>query len=326
MINLQIKHQILVLYVIKFLDWILSVSEEYLATQTLEYWLLSFVNIASADADYWDKEVRSYDWLLHCFEITLETSIAIVSRVSENYLKQQSPRYWVETWIIQKSNDASPEFMSFIENANENEIVNYKDELHPTPIHVVNKIPVSGVDNELKFLLQTTDLGKQANESTLFYHTTNLYSAENIITQGIAFGKCREKQDFGGRDGSYYLNDKFEYAVEFGRYRFLNDTCVVIVYHIPVSLLDQYSHLDLSEDNKNWKEVVCSSRSGLKCIADDYDSVYGPQATNGTNLLNDVHSTPKESTYKNQLAVKTRKLSKRIDKQIVGVIIYNNKK
>ncbi|CAG8506966.1 16534_t:CDS:2 [Rhizophagus irregularis] len=199
----------------KFIDWISSISAELLSTQTLEYWLLSYVSeTASSDANFW------------------------------YYLEQQTPRYWVENWIKQLANRPSSEFNSFINNANLNELINYEHALHPTPIHVVNKEPVNGDDNELRLLLQT-ELGQQADESTLFYHTTNLWGAENIITEGIDFGECSRRQDFGGRTVSYYLNNNFKNAVEFARQRVLNSPAI-IVYHIPATLLGQYDHLNLS--------------------------------------------------------------------------------
>ncbi|CAB4445573.1 unnamed protein product [Rhizophagus irregularis] len=155
--------------------WISSISAELLSTQTLEYWLLSYVSeTASSDAKFWCEFISPRDWLLCCFDINIETAIAIVSGVSEDYLEQQTPRYWVENWIKQLANRPSSEFNSFINNANLNELINYEHALHPTPIHVVNKEPVNGDDNELRLLLQT-ELGQQADESTLFYHTTNLW-------------------------------------------------------------------------------------------------------------------------------------------------------
>ncbi|GBC26217.2 hypothetical protein GLOIN_2v1481679 [Rhizophagus irregularis DAOM 181602=DAOM 197198] len=229
----------------KFIDWISSISAELLSTQTLEYWLLSYVSeTASSDANFWCEFISPRDWLLCCFDINIETAIAIVSGVSEDYLEQQTPRYWVENWIKQLANRPSSEFNSFINNANLNELINYEHALHPTPIHVVNKEPVNGDDNELRLLLQT-ELGQQADESTLFYHTTNLWGAENIITEGIDFGECSRRQDFGGRTVSYYLNNNFKNAVEFARQRVLNSPAI-IVYHIPATLLGQYDHLNLS--------------------------------------------------------------------------------
>ncbi|CAB4380252.1 unnamed protein product [Rhizophagus irregularis] len=101
----------------KFIDWISSISAELLSTQTLEYWLLSYVSeTASSDANFWCEFISPRDWLLCCFDINIETAIAIVSGVSEDYLEQQTPRYWVENWIKQLANRPSSEFNSFINN------------------------------------------------------------------------------------------------------------------------------------------------------------------------------------------------------------------
>ena len=158
---------------------------------------------------------------------------------------------------------------------------------------------------------------------TLFYHTTNWYGAESIITAGIDFSECRGRQDFGSKTTSYYLNNDFNCATEFGRHRFF-DSCAIIVYHIPIDLLkQQFDYLDLSIDHKKWKNVVRVSRNGNKtCEADDYDFVYGPQATNGARLIKEPKATPHPSENKYQLAIKTRKLAKKINSSIIGVIIY----
>ncbi|CAB4390548.1 unnamed protein product [Rhizophagus irregularis] len=281
----------------KFIDWICSISAELLSTQTLEYWLLSYVSETSPEeANFWSEMISPRNWLLLCFEINIETAIAIVNGGSENYLGQQTPRYWVEDWIKQLANKPSSEFKNFINNANANKLTFYEHELYPTPILVVNKEPVSGDDNELRLLLQT-ELAQQADESTLFYHTTNLWNCVLLSQQQL-----------------------WKW-VEFARQRVLNSPAI-IVYHIPETLLEQHDHLNLSEDHRMWKEVVRHSRNGIRNVVDDYDSAYGPQATNGKKLIDDDKATPKASVDKNQLAIKSGKLSRKIDSQIVGVIIY----
>ncbi|GBC36682.2 hypothetical protein GLOIN_2v1481681 [Rhizophagus irregularis DAOM 181602=DAOM 197198] len=87
--------------------------------------------------------------------------------------------------------------------------------------------------------------------------------------EGIDFGEYRRRQDFGGRTD----------VVKFARQRVLNSPAI-IVYHIPETLLEQHDHLNLSEDHRMWKDVVHHSRNGIRNVVDDYDSAYGPQATN----------------------------------------------
>ncbi|GES85584.1 DUF3990 domain-containing protein [Rhizophagus clarus] len=307
----------------KFSSWLISISTELLPTQSSEYWINSYVtDYVLENANFWDENSLPRDWLLKCFDITEETADIIINQVSEEYLKKQSPLYWIQNWIKQQTNQPSPEFLTFIENAKENALCYYQGALYSRPIYVVDKRPDIKETNEINHLL-ATEFGQQTNESSLFYHTTNIYGAERIITQGIDFGECNRRQDFGGTTVSYYLNDNFKRAIEFGRHRYIK-SCAIIVYYIPVTLLEQHDHLDLGEDNNKWKKVVHRSRSGLSNEVDDYDSAYGPQATNGAKLLNDPNLTLKASVGKNQLAIKTRKLSKKVDSNIVGVIIYRN--
>jgi hypothetical protein len=69
--------------------------------------------------------------------------------------------------------------------------------------------------------------------------------------------------------------------------------------------------------------VVRRSHNGLHCDADtNYDSIYGPQTKNARRLLNNINETPISSSDKNQLAIKGRKLTRRVDRQLVGTILY----
>lgn len=131
------------------------------------------------------------------------------------------------------------------------------------------------------FLQQDLTNKQQTDESSLYYHTINFYGAQRIITQGIDLGKCNGRQDFGGTTVSYYLNDNFKYAST-TIYKLMCYNCIT---HPPATLLEQHDHFNLSEDNKRWEQVVRRSRSGLSCEVDDYDSAYGPQATNDEKML-----------------------------------------
>ena len=88
------------------------------------------------------------------------------------------------------------------------------------------------------------------------------------------------------------------------------------------TLLVEFSCLDLQQDHERWKTVVRRSRNGLSCDADNYDAVYGPQITNYKRLIKDRNARPVD---KNQLALKGRRLAKRVDKQLIGMIIYRSR-
>ncbi len=145
-----------------------------------------------------------------------------------------------------------------------------------------------------------------------------------LSSMALMWGKCRSKQDFG-KTPSYYLNDEFRWATKLARYRF-PDSWAIILYDIPSMLLEQqHNHLDLSQEHSMWKNIVRRSRNGLYNEADDdYDSVFGTQSENGGELINDRYAKPKQSADKNQLALKTRKLTKKVDLLLKGVIIYRN--
>src|SRR6266498_2440942 len=131
---------------VKFFLWLSSISEELLQTQTFECWILSYVSeTATATTSVWDEFISPAVWLSACFAISLETAKAIVSGVSSDYLKKQTPKYWIEDWIIQQTNQPSSEFLTFIETAPANSLISYEDK----PFLIVDKAPVSGENDEL---------------------------------------------------------------------------------------------------------------------------------------------------------------------------------
>ncbi|RIA81097.1 hypothetical protein C1645_837528 [Glomus cerebriforme] len=300
----------------KFLKWISSISEEFVLTQSLEYWLLAYVSeTATAEADSWNEDYLPDAWLVDCF--SLKTANFIVNGVSEEYLKAQTPKYWMNWAIYRFTNQASDEFISFIENASENQLYDFKN----TPIIIVPSTSDEG--NELNLLLET-DLNHFNNKDAWYYHTTDWISAESIFTDGISLSAGQKKQDFGGRTSSFYLNDEFKWAIDFGLQKFINSPCAIIIYDIPETLLKNYKYLDLSSGNKRWKDVVRKSRNYRKCEADKYDCVYGPQATNYVKMIKYRNETPKAAINKNQLALNSATLTEEVDLHIVGVIIYKN--
>ncbi|CAB4387535.1 unnamed protein product [Rhizophagus irregularis] len=254
-------------------------------------------------------------------QFTPETADTIVNSVSEGFLQNQTPQYWINEWISQQTNPLSCEFNSFIESAPENTLVSYGGLPN---LFVVNKMPANGDDEELNLFLSEKSYQSSDNH-TYYFHTTNRRSSESIIKDGIDVSKCHGNQDFG-RTASFHLNDEFRWAAEWGRKRFQNpNTCVILVYDIPNELLLEHDHLDLSHDLEKWKRVVRNSRDGKFNEADDHYSVYGPQAENVKILIKNKRTTPRPSSSKNQLALKERKLTKHVDKQLIGAIIYRTK-
>ncbi|GBB92945.1 hypothetical protein RclHR1_02090009 [Rhizophagus clarus] len=300
----------------KFSQWLSSISDDILATQTPEYWLFSYVS--EMENNTWNEDISPSIWLASCFAITQKTADTIVNSVSEDYLQNQTPRYWINEWISQQTNPVSPEFIAFIESASANKAVSYEG----SNLFIVDKMPASGDDEELNLLL--SESCSSSDNHTYYFHTTNRNHAESIIKSGIDVGRCYGNQDFG-RSASFHLNDDFRCAVEWGRKRYMNpNSCVIFVYDIPKELLLKYDHLDLSRDPKKWKDVVRKSRNGIFNEADDNASVYGFQAENVKTLIKDKNAPPRQSD-KNQLALKERKLTKQVDKRLIGTIIYRTK-
>ncbi|CAB4396217.1 unnamed protein product [Rhizophagus irregularis] len=302
----------------KFLNWMSSISNEFLLMQTIEYWLLAYASKTVTDS--WNEDYSPDAWLIESF--SLKSANFIVNGVSEEYLKVQTPNYWINWAIYQFTNQASNEFISFVENASENRVDVFKN----TPIIVTTSISdTSDKGNELNLLLET-DLNQFNDKSTWYYHTTDLISAESIFTNGISLAVGQIKQDFGSRTTSFYLNDEFKLVIDFGIQKFIGSPCVIIIYDIPKSLLKDYQHLDLSSGNKRWKDVVRKSRNFCKCEADVYDSVYSPQVTNYIRMIRNKYEMPKADINKNQLALKSSRLTSAVDLRIVGIIIYKKNK
>ncbi|GBB91529.1 hypothetical protein RclHR1_01890003 [Rhizophagus clarus] len=257
----------------KFVQWISSISDDILATQTPEYWFHSYVS--DLEINIWDENSSPSAWLSSCFEITPETADTIVNNVSKDYLQNQTPQYWINAWITQQTNPISCEFKTFIEESPANTLISYGE---TSNILIADKIPESNDVDKFNLLLslQSLQLRPSSDEHTYYFHTTNQNGAESIIKDGIHLGKSAPYQDFGR--SSFYLNNEFRYATEWGRNRYLNpNSCVIFVYNIPNELLQRYNYLDLSQDLKKWEQVVRKSYNGLKNVADKYDLIYGPQ-------------------------------------------------
>jgi predicted choloylglycine hydrolase len=57
-----------------------------------------------------------------------------------------------------------------------------------------------------------------------------------------------------------------------------------------------------SNGNKRWKDVVRKSRNYCACEADEYGSVYGPQATNYVKMIKNKYEIPKAAINKKHLS------------------------
>ncbi|PKK59462.1 hypothetical protein RhiirC2_762646 [Rhizophagus irregularis] len=51
----------------KFVQWLSSISDDILETQTLEYWLLSYVS--EMETNIWNENISPSAWLSSCFAI-----------------------------------------------------------------------------------------------------------------------------------------------------------------------------------------------------------------------------------------------------------------
>jgi hypothetical protein len=210
------------------------ISDNIVATQTLEYWLRSYVSELETNA--WNEDISPSAWLASRFAITLEKANTIVNSVSEEYLQCQMPQYWIKEWIKKQTNPVSHEFETFIKDAPANTLISYGT---MSNLFIVDKIPNS--DDTEEFNLFLTELSRPSSDThTCYFHTTDLNGTESINEEGIHFGKCNENQDFG-RTPSFYLHDEFRWAIE---WKF----CAILIYDIPNELLQNYDHLNLSQD------------------------------------------------------------------------------
>src|SRR3954452_16391802 len=124
----------------KFAQWLSYISDSIVATQTLEYWLRSYVSELETNA--WNEDISPSAWLASRFAITPEKANTIVNSVSEEYLQCQTPQYWTLA----------------------NTLVPYGE----TPnIFIVDKIPNSDDTEELNLFL--TMLLPRASDTHTYY-------------------------------------------------------------------------------------------------------------------------------------------------------------
>ena len=139
------------------------------------------------------------------------------------------------------------------------------------------------------------------NQNTVLFHGTDHQSACDILFRGIDLCQGRQKRDFSCGSG-FYLTDDSEKALNWAK----NTTArpALLVFQVNrQEHLDNTKKLNLFENDKKWREIASSFRSGKKTAKTRkslcaYDLIEGPVGTMRTkDSTNEIMFEPKPSSY-----------------------------
>ena len=159
----------------------------------------------------------------------------------------------------------------------------------------VQSLASSGIRSTLGGLVTKDD------QNTVLFHGTDHQSACDILFRGIDLCQGRQKRDFSCGSG-FYLTDDSEKALNWAK----NTTArpALLVFQVNrQEHLDNAKKLNLFENDKKWREIASSFRSGKKTAKTRkslcaYDSIEGPVGTMRTkDSTNEITFEPKPSSY-----------------------------
>ena len=139
------------------------------------------------------------------------------------------------------------------------------------------------------------------NQNTVLFHGTDHQSACDILFRGIDLCQGRQKRDFSCGSG-FYLTDDSEKALNWAKNTTARPTLLVFQVNRQEHL-DNAKKLNLFENDKKWREIVSSFRSGKKTAKTRkslcaYDLIEGPVGTMRTkDSTNEIMFEPKPSSY-----------------------------
>lgn len=173
---------------------------------------------------------------------------------------------------------------------------NNNDDLYTVNImNVVTQKASSTTQSVLSDLLVSQD------ETTIvLYHGTDHQSAADILDRGIDLSAGRQKRDFSCGSG-FYLTKNLEDALDWAKSTTAKPA--ILVFVVDREYLDDARIMDLFEDERRWREIVSSYRSGkgtarTRKSLKSYDMIEGPMATvRRTEKSNELVLESKPSSY-----------------------------
>lgn len=160
------------------------------------------------------------------------------------------------------------------------------------------------------------------------FHANTLENAKDIVgDRGIKPSEGRKNCDFG-HNGSFYLTDDYEHAVQWATKHHGKNLSAVVIYTVP-TIPPPTLGLDLSPDNKqdDWRTLVFCSRLNkqhkLVRSADMAEWVYGLEASFNSDTDNhDGWSPTPRAERKLQLDIKGWATSCMFNELCAGMVIF----
>lgn len=147
----------------------------------------------------------------------------------------------------------------------------------------ISRINIMNVTTKERVSESIQDILVQDDPEQIFlFHGTDHQSANNILaTRGIYLNAGRLRRDFSHGKG-FYLSKSVDSALQWANCT--TGKPAILIFRVDRRLLDSAKKLSLFDNEKRWREIVHSFRSGRKTAKtrkslSAYDIIEGPTAT-----------------------------------------------
>lgn len=295
--------------------WLKNIGPEILERESLHYWIYTLLDMG-ADLP-WPADTHNINEPFLEKGLSEEVAQRIISSAGDQRANE-TPLYWICTWIDNQLSLSSANFIKAIE---------FLEDAPDTflflggPPFLALSLPSTAASEKttsphVETLLHT--LKEKSPEKLLWHHACSWQSTENIITNGIHLGKGMPNQDFSHSDG-FYLNPDYDGARDWCAQKqgIWGDAAILTFAMCP---LEGENHLDLTDKTEMWVEVVSTFRSGKRPKHfRRFKSIYGSQCKNPANLRN---AKPQPSDGKVQLTIRDSELAEFFHEGLVGITFF----
>ena len=192
----------------------------------------------------------------------------------------------------------------------------------------LSSVVITNVEVKESEMSQTTrkklsDYGLD-DQHPYFFHGTDHESASNILLEGIDLCYGRQKRDFSSGSG-FYLTKNLDEAVSWSKSTTAKPALLIFK---GVDYVDHNRKLTLSENDRQWNELVTSFRMDNVTATDEeslvrkYDFIEGPVAmVTRSDTSSDVVLVPKPSSY--QMCLISDDFADEFHKNLHSILFYN---
>ena len=284
-----------------FLDGLDEIPSEFLDHWTIFDWISTFLNNNCKSVRSTHKDTLSKELLDAIGFDSLSTAVeTIMMRSAEASREHHIEAYeWAELFIkdeLKYNSSISPLVVKFPFQSNLTNTWfqlpsiakgrNNNGELcHVNIVNLVTKESHASRDTQS----QICDILSQNESNIVLFHGTDHQSAADILERGIDLCAGRKNRDFSCGSGFYLtksLGDSLNWA------KSTTGKPAILVFQVDREYLNDTRILNLFENERRWREIVSSFRSGKRTAKTrkslrSHDFIEGPMATVTRNERSD---------------------------------------